>query len=122
MASSFLGDRFEKLDVLFGRQLWEAWLTFWEAGLGSVSYFLGGRFGKRDLLFGGRLVVVLLAALALPASLGETAQPDAERVVSAVTVVTEHHLILQGQGQFEGHRTFCKVKLKATGRHLILQG
>ena len=73
--------------------------------MGSVSYFSGGRFGKRDLLFGWLLVVVLLAALALPASLGETAQPDAERVVPAVTVVTEHHLILQGQGQTIGHIT-----------------
>ena len=52
MASSFLGDRFEKLDVLFERLVWEAYHTFWAVGLGSVSYFLGGRIGKRILLFG----------------------------------------------------------------------
>ena len=77
-----------------------------------MSYFLGGRFGQRDLLFGRLLVIVLLAALTLPASLGQTAQPDAERVVPAVTVVAEHHLILQGQGQTKGYKTSHKVNVK----------
>ena len=91
---------------------------------------MGCRFQKFVLLFGRRLVVVLLAAFTLPASLRETAQPDTERVVPAVTVVAEHHLILQGQGQTEGHScrrtssylTRSNFKVSVTEHHPILQG